>query len=1156
MKRKILTVVLFLGLFTLFVAAISSVSAADSPLTSHLSAVWANEGGDKVTQDELRATSDPNAVLNSAWDGSAITLFGARNEAVSFNLVLEAANADAPGVDVSLTALTGPGGATITTRPASGDDLFDYRGRNIELFYVRYLEIKGLSVDLSYEAYYDERHVPERCRRPNDGQGNADPNTGWNDRPCHNKFYPEIAVPLELQSPFTITAGDNQSIWGDIYIPKSAPAGIYTGTVEIKENGSVTRQVPIRLKVRDFSLPDLPSARTMLYVGWEDINDRYLGEKWPDSGTITYTRAITLSNRHHQIIHRHKISTFDSYTPPAEMDEVWTDRLSGALFTPARGYDGVGVGVGNNIYSIGTYGDWPWQSGDEADMRTNSDAWVNWFDAHPFATPTEYFLYLIDESTDYPRIEQWSQWVDDNPGPGQRLMTMATLDLPAAETETPSLDVAVSGAPMGVTDVWQAAADRYTANPAKRFYGYNGRRPMTGSWATEDDGVAPRTLAWGAYKKKMDRWLVWESTYYTNFQCYGYTDPKTFTDLFHQAQTFGCYGRDDPSIGRAGWNYTNGDGVLLYPGVDTRYPADSYGVMGPFASLRLKHWRRGIQDVDYLTLAAAIDPERVAEIVDEIIPKVMWEYGVDEPSDPTYVRTDISWSTDPDDWEAARAELADIIEGGGATAGFLVDHTKTDLAIPAIWIAQAKAILHIAYEHTSHGSQLITGMNALKDYPDFGDKYAWSDTTQGNSDSLSLDDYGIPNGPNDLSQGDDDRNHNGIVDWADSTYNYLVDPDHYHVNVILWSWCNIAGHDIEFYLNGMEWLIGLFGEGGTHPRAAEHPVKFVFITAHANGGGEGDSSDSQNELIRAHTTAHNRILFDFSDMENYDPDENYYLDKLLQDDLDYDSDGNGWVDANWAVEYLDRHDDSELDRLTTGNNVPGYGGSGSCAHSDGPGNLARLNCVLKGRAAWHLFARLAGWDGQLVENNLLAAADDAALHLSWDPTGVLPAGVTWRISYAGPAGDQPSPITGIPLGDRGYTLTGLTNGAAYTITLEAMLDGTAYLPTTAIATPTSNPVFLPLITATKHSASDLRLTWSSPAGYVRYQVWRGDSPYFGLSGAMAGEITTAPWQFDDGGALGDPAENHYYRVVGIKNDGGATVSARVGGFDFGVTAGD
>jgi hypothetical protein len=135
------------------------------------------------------------------------------------------------------------------------------------------------------------------------------------------------------------------------------------------------------------------------------------------------------------------------------------------------------------------------------------------------------------------------------------------------------------------------------------------------------------------------------------------------TNLFQQAQTFGCYSDDDAVQGETGWNYTNGDGVLFYPGTDLRYPGDSYGLLGPLASLRLKLWRRGIQDVDYLTMAAAIDPVRTAEIVDEIIPQVLWELGVESEEDPTYVYSDISWSTDPDVWEAAREELADIIEG-------------------------------------------------------------------------------------------------------------------------------------------------------------------------------------------------------------------------------------------------------------------------------------------------------------------------------------------------------------------------------------------------------------------------------------------------------------------------------------------------------------
>jgi len=57
-------------------------------------------------------------------------------------------------------------------------------GEPIELFYVRYLEIRGLSL-LAYE-HYDERHIPERCRRPYDEDGIG--SGTWEDRPCHNKL--------------------------------------------------------------------------------------------------------------------------------------------------------------------------------------------------------------------------------------------------------------------------------------------------------------------------------------------------------------------------------------------------------------------------------------------------------------------------------------------------------------------------------------------------------------------------------------------------------------------------------------------------------------------------------------------------------------------------------------------------------------------------------------------------------------------------------------------------------------------------------------------------------------------------------------------------------------------------------------------------------
>ena len=299
-----------LFLFGLLMGWPAQAQQANPAATRNIVAVWANDGGDKVTRDELRATANPGAVLNSVWDGTTISLFGAKNEVVAFNLILEAPTTSATNVTLTLDALTGPGGAVIGSAPASGDGVFNWVNRPIELFYVRYLEIKGLSTDLFFAGFnYDERHIPQRFRRPWTGPGDG---TGtWQDRPDHNKFYPEIAIPLELVPSFTIAAGQNQSIWVDIYLPKSTPHGLYRGTVTIRENGSPTHQIPVELMVRSFTLPDEPHAKTMLFMGYEDVNARYLGIEYPDGGSPQDKASRLIRDRHFQLAHRHRISLID-----------------------------------------------------------------------------------------------------------------------------------------------------------------------------------------------------------------------------------------------------------------------------------------------------------------------------------------------------------------------------------------------------------------------------------------------------------------------------------------------------------------------------------------------------------------------------------------------------------------------------------------------------------------------------------------------------------------------------------------------------------------------------------------------------------------------------------------------------------------------------
>jgi len=589
--------------------------------------------GEKITKDGAVPASP------RFWNAAArrLSLDGGRNEVVAAQLMLTAGGGDLEKVDVEIGDLHGPG--VIPAEP------------NITLY---------------LEAYQFVEHGTWG---------------GFSQVLPDHKWYPDALVPFRdpyspgrraVGAPFTIhTAnGANQAVWIDVYIPRTARPGAYTAPIRVKVAEQVRYRATLALRVHAFTIPD-----EFHVDGYGEFYGQEYGYHKASYSEAGVDRWWEVAKRYHQMAHQHRFVVSErwgqgpDYRHWDDYDKTYGHELDGSLFTSAEGYFGPGENVGLPFWNAPFHQEFdgrvPVFTAEQLLRYTNvaRDFWdhlsAKGWDVLGAGLPARrFFAYIIDEpgvvdARAAANLRKLQAALDEGAGKGRINLMWTSHTNPATLAKDPATDL------RGIIRWWspngQGCDPRFLSERVKEgetVWFYHHGHPANGVHAVNATGVELRT--WGN--------ICWR---------YG------LSGSFWWAVDLGD--RNDP-MNKAIYNPREdrwGNGVMFYSGA--RLPDIGFSAIdGPLSSLRMKAYRRGLEDYEYCWLLARNGKRAVADdAIRKVIPVALVEAlpgaGQRPEQSEAADRGAASaprrgaaaappWATDVDAWYRMHAELAAALE--------------------------------------------------------------------------------------------------------------------------------------------------------------------------------------------------------------------------------------------------------------------------------------------------------------------------------------------------------------------------------------------------------------------------------------------------------------------------------------------------------------